>query len=148
MSWEMATSFPFRISVTTDSTPSTIRRTYDLGERTTHYAQRVCGFLKRIPRTIANIEYSRQLIRSSASIGANYLEANDALGANDFAVKIKTSRREAKESAYWLRLLDLENSSGLESERQALFGESQEFIRIFSAMLHTFERNRDRPVRR
>jgi len=115
---------------------------YDLSERTYRFARAICAFLKKIPRSIANEEYSRQLIRSSASVGANYLEANDALGANDFAVKIKTSRREAKETTFWIRLLDLENASGLEPDRQLLLTESQEYVRIFSAILLSFERNR------
>lgn len=121
--------------------PDQSHRVYDLSERTAKYAINVCVFLNTIPKTIANVEYTRQLIRSSASIGANYLEANDALGAKDFAVKIKTSRREAKESAYWFRLLDLLRAPEKEARRQELLQETQEFVRIFSAMLQNFERN-------
>jgi four helix bundle protein len=52
---------------------------YDLEERTLKFAQRVRDFIKKVPKTLANIEYSKQLIRSSGSIGANYIEANEAI---------------------------------------------------------------------
>jgi four helix bundle protein len=60
-----------------------------------------------LPRTISNVEDAKQLIRASGSIGANYIEANEAIGKKDFVMKIKICRREAKESCYWLRLLDM-----------------------------------------
>jgi len=51
------------------------------------------------------MEYMRQLIRASGSVGANYIEASDDLGKLDEKMKIKISRREAKESIYWLQLI-------------------------------------------
>jgi len=62
--------------------------------------------VKKLPRTIANVEDAKQFIRASGSIGANYIEANESIGKKDFVMKVKTCRREAKESGYWLRLLD------------------------------------------
>jgi len=58
-----------------------------------------------LPKTIANIEDGKQLIKSSGSTGANYREANESLSKKDFLMRIKISRKEAKESAYWLRLI-------------------------------------------
>ena len=78
---------------------------YDLEERTTHFATRVRNFCLKLPANAANREYISQLLRSSASIAANYIEANDALGDKDFNMKIKTCRRESKESALFLRLV-------------------------------------------
>ncbi|MDY7032550.1 MAG: four helix bundle protein [Thermodesulfobacteriota bacterium] len=63
-------------------------------------------FIKGLPRTISNIEDGKQVIRSSGSVGSNYIEANEALSKKDFIVKIKICRKEAKESRYWLRLMD------------------------------------------
>jgi four helix bundle protein len=68
-------------------------------------------------------------------VGANYIEANDALGKKDFLMKIKLTRREAKESRMFLRLLDLENAVELEPERDALVQEAMELVKIFSALL-------------
>jgi four helix bundle protein len=77
---------------------------YDLEERTHLFAKVVRRFLKRIPRTIANVEDGRQLIRASASVGANYIEANEALSKKDFLLRMRISRKEAKESRHFLRL--------------------------------------------
>src|SRR6266550_6142984 len=79
---------------------------YDLEERTYEFASRVRAFIKRLKRTLGNIEDARQLIRASGSVGANYIEANEALGKKDFRMHVKISRKESKECRYFLRLLD------------------------------------------
>ena len=106
---------------------------YDLEERTFKFARDVREFVKKLPRTIANIEDSKQLIRSSGSVGANYIEANEALSKKDFMMRIKISRKEAKESRFWLRLLDVNQE--LESERQYLINEVIELKNILSTIL-------------
>ena len=78
---------------------------YDLEERTYQFAKDVAVFIKKIPKTTGNIEYSKQVIRSSGSVGANYIEANESLSKKDFNMRIKICRKEAKETSYWLRLL-------------------------------------------
>jgi len=83
---------------------------YDLEERTFKFAQRCRDFTKGLPRTISNIEYVRQLIRSSGSQAANYIEANEALSKKDFVHRIKICRKEAKESRLWLRLCEVGNN--------------------------------------
>lgn len=84
---------------------------------------------------MANSEYIPQLLRAGSSPGANYIEANESIGDKDFNMKIKTCRREAKESAYWLRLVITDGSSEMELDRAALRQEAKEFILIFSAIL-------------
>jgi len=88
---------------------------YDLEERTFQFAKAVRLFIKTLPKTIANAEDGKQLIRASGSVGSNYREANESLSKKDFSMRIKISRKEAKESAYWLRLIHecnaLENHS-------------------------------------
>mgnify|MGYP001157624589 FL=1 len=78
-------------------------KTYDLEDRTPEFARQVRDFVRKLNGTIANIEDGKQLIRSSGSIGANYIEANEALSKKDFVMRIKICRKEAKESRYWLR---------------------------------------------
>jgi four helix bundle protein len=78
---------------------------YDLQERTFQFAKAVRLFVKRLPKTVGNIEDGKQLIKASGLVGGNYIEANEALGKKDFLMRIKISRKEAKESAYWLRLI-------------------------------------------
>ena len=55
-------------------------KVYDLEERTALFAQAVRRFVKTVPRSIANFEDVKQLVRASGSVGANYIEANEALG--------------------------------------------------------------------
>ena len=83
---------------------------YDLEEWTFQFAKAVRLFVKALPKTIANIEDGKQLVRAAGSVGANYIEANESLGKKDFLMRIKISRKEAKESAYWLRLINETNS--------------------------------------
>ena len=78
---------------------------YDLEERTLKFAKDVIGLVNVVPKTIANIEIAKQVVRSSGSVGTNYIEANEALSKKDFAMRIKICRKEAKESRYWLLLL-------------------------------------------
>ena len=108
---------------------------YDLEERTAVFAERVRDFCLKLPRNSANAEYVPQLIRAGSSPGANYIEANESIGDKDFKMKIKACRREAKESAYWLRLVITDHSSEMENERIGLRQEAKEFILIFSAIL-------------
>ena len=110
-------------------------RQYDLEDRTFEFAKRVRVFVKLLPRTVANIEDTKQLIRASGSVGANDIEANESLGKKDFKMHVKISRKEAKESAYWLRLVDVGEDSTVENERNRLAQESRELMSIFGAIL-------------
>ena len=91
---------------------------YDLEERTFQFAKAVRLFVKTLPKTIANIEDSKQLVKASGSVGANYREANESLSKKDFLMRIKISRKEAKESAYWLRLI--QETNRLKNKNQSL----------------------------
>ena len=107
---------------------------YDLEERTYEFARDVRSFIRKLPRTVANIEDARQLINSSGSVGANYIEANEALSKKDFAMRIKISRKEAKESRYWLRLIFTDGKKDIETERDLLIQEASELTNIFGAI--------------
>ncbi|MDD4332661.1 MAG: four helix bundle protein [Patescibacteria group bacterium] len=106
---------------------------YDLEERTLKFAKMVREFIKKLPKTISNIEDSKQLARSSGSVGANYIEANEALSKKDFVMRIKICRKEAKESKYWLLLIDCQKELIL--ERDTLIKEATELTKIFGAIL-------------
>jgi len=95
-------------------TQASNNHTFDLEERAFEFAQDVRAFLKRLPRTIANIEDGRQLIGCSGSVGAYYIDANESLGRKDFLTRLRISRKEAKESRYWLRSLDCGNDVDVE----------------------------------
>jgi four helix bundle protein len=78
----------------------------------------------------------KQVVRSSGSIGANYIEANEALGKKDFKMRLRISRKEAKETRYWLRLLDVGTESVLLNDRDKLIQESNELLKILSAIIN------------
>lgn len=82
------------------------KRQFDLEERTFQFARAVKYFVKSLSRSLTHIEYGRQLVRSSGSVAANYIEASEALSKKDFLMRIKICRKEAKESILWLRLVD------------------------------------------
>jgi four helix bundle protein len=109
---------------------------FDLEERTLRFAKNIRAFIKKIPRTMAHIEDGKQLLRSSGSVGANYIEANDALSKKDFLMRIKISRKEAKESRYWLKLIDMDDQDELGKERNSLEREATELMNIFGAIVH------------
>ena len=115
-------------------TPAAYGKEYDLEERTFRFAQDVRAFIKSLPRTVANVEDVKQLVRSSGSVGANYIEANEALGTKDFRLHVKISRKEAKESRYWLRPLDTGTVATTETKRQSLVAEATELMNIFGAI--------------
>ena len=106
---------------------------YDLEQRTFQFPKESRTFVKQLPRTIANFEDVKQLVRASGSIGANYIEANECIGKKDFVMRIKTCRREAKKSAYWLRLLDCDDSQT--EKRGELASEALELMKIFGSIV-------------
>jgi four helix bundle protein len=107
---------------------------FDLEERTSEFAKSVIKLLKKLPHNTINWELIAQLIRASGSVGANYCEANDALSKKDFSHRIKITRKEAKESYYWLDLL-LEANPEYQTEINDLMRESVELKKIISAIV-------------
>jgi four helix bundle protein len=107
---------------------------YDLEARTLRFAKEVIEFTKILPRTIANVEIMKQLIRASGSVGANYIEASEALSKKDFAVRVKICRKECKESRYWLRLTEVKGEDA-ENRQQSLINEATELMKIFGSIV-------------
>jgi four helix bundle protein len=112
---------------------------HDLEDRTFIFAGRTRELVKKLSRSIANSKDGKQLIRSTGSVGANYIEANESLSKKDFLMRIKICRKEAKESRYWFKLLDLKDSEDLISSRNDLVREATELLVIFSAIIRKSE---------
>ena len=108
---------------------------YDLEDRTFAFSKRVRAFVKTLRKSIANIEDGKQVTKASGSVGANYIEANESLSKKDFIMRIKICRKEAKESRYWLRLIDTYDESEPEKERKYLVQEATELMNIFGSIL-------------
>jgi len=106
---------------------------HDLEQRTLIFAKSVLRLCKRLPVDIVNRETVSQLIRSSGLAGTNYRETNDALSRKDFNHRVKITRKEAKETEYWLELVR-EWNPGHEREIDMLPSESIELRKILSSI--------------
>ena len=69
---------------------------YDLEDRTLEFAKRVRALVKKLPRTIGNIEDGKQVVRASGSVGANDIDANESLSKKDFVMRIKSVVKKQK----------------------------------------------------
>ncbi|OPZ99647.1 MAG: hypothetical protein BWY70_00913 [Bacteroidetes bacterium ADurb.Bin408] len=114
---------------------------YNLEERTYRFAKNVRIYIKKLPQTLANIEDAKQLIKSSGSVGANYIEANEALGKKDFAMRVKISRKEAKESAYFLKLIYETNPKEFEKEGIELYNDAVQLKKYCHQLLKSQNSN-------
>ena len=106
---------------------------YDLEDRTFLFAKRAFSYFKSLSRNTVNIEVSKQGIRASGSVGANFIEANEAFSRKDFLMRVKICRKEVKESIYWLRLT--EPSEEQERGKTELINEATELMKIFGAII-------------
>lgn len=110
---------------------------YDLEKRTEEFAKLVRKYLLSIPKNVVAMEDARQLARSSGSVGANYIEAQDPISKKDAFLRMRICRKEAKESAYWLRIFEVHNHPAeLEVKRTVLLAEAQELTKIFGAIVN------------
>lgn len=121
--------------------PTDHKPPYDLEERTYEFALRTRLVLKQRDWDPTSWSDVNQLLRSSGSVAANYIEAQEAVSDNDFTHRIRICRKESRESALWLRLLDdttpLTDSEA--SEVQRLLAETVELARIFTSIIRKRE---------
>ena len=108
---------------------------FDLEDRTFQFAKNVALFVRELPQNLSNLRYGKQVVDSSGSVGANYIEANEALSKKDFVMRIKICRKEAKESAFWLKLIVETNDEKHREGGGKLFEEATELKKIFSSIL-------------
>jgi four helix bundle protein len=80
-------------------------RQYDLSERTARFGETVIEFACNVKLTAITSPLVNQLVRAATSVGANYCEASEAGTDKEFWYRVSISNREARESAYWLRML-------------------------------------------
>lgn len=112
---------------------------YDIQDRTLEFAARAARFTNTLPKNQASIEYSKQLIRASASIGANIEEADGTLSKRDFVNKIAIGRRESREARYWLFLIQkvgLISNPRFSEEAEWLINEAREIMLILSSIIN------------
>lgn len=101
------------------------------------FAIDVIALSTHIKPSPAMIEIIRQLVRAAGSVGANYIEANEAVSQKDFLLHARIARKEAKESRHWLGLLDTDASHA--KERDRLIDEATQLLKILSTIIKKSE---------
>ena len=109
-------------------------RIYDLEERTAKFGEDVIIFTKSIKKDVITRPLISQIVRSSTSIGANYVEADGAESKKDFIHKISICKKEAKETKHWLRMISTACPE-IKTKCRELWKECQELTLIFSSIV-------------
>ena len=107
---------------------------YDLEERTLEFAKGIIRLCKKLTKDVINTRLIAQLINASGSVGANYREANEALSRKDFVHRMKITRKECKETSFWLELVYEANQKFID-EIDTFIKESQELRSIFTSII-------------
>jgi four helix bundle protein len=122
-----------RVMVLQETGPAKDEESYDLEERVTLFGVKIIRFAKKIPKGPVTNRLIDQLVGAGTSIGANYCEAKDAVSRRDFMNKVGISRKESKETMFFLRLIAATEESMVDEARQ-LWCEARELNRIFGSI--------------
>ena len=107
------------------------KRVYDLEERTARFGEAVIDFAKMIPQDAVTNRVISQLVGAATSVGANYVEADDAISKKEFLRNIGTCRKEARETKHFLRMA-VRAVPALKPQARKLWMEARELHLIFS----------------
>ena len=107
------------------------KRVYDLEERTAGFGEAIIDFAKAIPQNPITNRIITQLIGAATSVGANYVEADDAVSKKEFLKNIGTCRKEARETKHFLRMA-VRAVPELKPQARMLWLEARELHLIFS----------------
>ena len=107
---------------------------YELEERVEKFGESIIELSKKVKLTSITKSIVEQLVRSGTSVGANYFEANGASSKKDFINKVFISKKEAKETQHWLRMISKADQSVI-VEARILYKETQELAMIFSIII-------------
>jgi len=117
--------------------PMTKKKPFDIKERTFEFGVQIIRLVNTLSRTIAGSKVAEQLVKSGTSIGANVEEADGAESKRDFVHKMSIARKEARETRYWLRIVRATGLSKDAQEISYLLQESDELVRILSAIIRS-----------
>jgi four helix bundle protein len=106
-------------------------RVYDLEERTAQFGEAVIDFAKAIPQNAVTNRIINQLVGAGTSIGANYVEADDAVSKREFLKSIGTCKKETREVKHFLRMA-VRAFPELKLRARDLWLEARELHLIFS----------------
>ena len=110
-------------------------KTQLLLDRTFYFGVDILKFLKHLPEDQIYKVAKLQVARSATSVGANYEEAQGASSKKDFNNRINISYREARESVYWLRILnELYDDNIYKESFERFIQEAHELKKIFASI--------------
>jgi len=115
---------------------NTNKTKYNLESRTAEFGEKCILLCKKITQDTITKPLISHLVRSSTSVGANYMEANGASSKKDFKNKIHICKKEVQESKHWLHMISVAVSDSTEEARQ-LWKEAQELTLIFGKIIST-----------
>ena len=107
---------------------------YNLELRLGNFSKKLLSFLRTIKQDNINAPIINQLVRSSTSIGANYCEADDAESRKDYIHKVGIAKKEARETAYWLKMIVVAEPK-LKEEAMKIYQEAKELNLIMNAIV-------------
>src|SRR5580765_8764331 len=107
------------------------KRVYDLEERTARFGEAIIEFAKTIPQNPVTNRIITQLVGAGTSVGANYVEADDAVSKKEFLKSIGTCRKEARETKHFLRMI-VRAVPELKPQARTLWLEAKELHLTFS----------------
>ncbi len=110
------------------------KKKYDLEERLLEFGKRIIRLCLSLPKNPINNRLIGQVVGSGGGTGANYREANDALGKKDFLQRMRIARREAKETIHWLELIHEANPT-FRKRMEPLIKETNEIKNILSSII-------------
>lgn len=113
---------------------------YDLEERTAVFGENIIDFVRVLPKNEITRPLVSQIVRSATSIGANYMEANQASSRKDFKNKIAICRKESNETKHWLRMISKADENRKEECRKP-WKESHELTLIFAKISKSCQAN-------
>jgi four helix bundle protein len=122
------------------------KRAYDLEERTARFGEAIIDFAKTIPQSAVTNRIINQLVGSGTSVGANYVEADDAVSKKEFLKSIGTCKKEAREVKHFLRMAVRANPE-LKSQARKLWMKAKELHLIFSRIWRSGKMNHEIPKR-
>ncbi|MEK7155515.1 MAG: four helix bundle protein, partial [Patescibacteria group bacterium] len=102
---------------------------YDLEERVAKFGENIIDFAKAVSKNEITKPLISQIVRSGTSIGANYMEANEASSKKDFRNKIKICCKETRETKHWLRMIERADDTA-KARCKVLWKEEDEINRI------------------
>jgi len=118
---------------------SETKRVYDLEERTALFGEAIIDFARTIPQDAVTNRIINQLVGAGTSVGANYVEADDAVSKKEFLKSIGTCKKETREAKHFLRMAG-RAVPDLKPEARKLWLEARELHLIFAKIRRSGKR--------